>query len=64
MAHFAWPHFGKAHFAWPRFDKAHFDKSMLDRVESAIMLGLVGSGLAACAIGAVIYDVGRWFSVW
>jgi hypothetical protein len=53
-----------AHFARPHFGKAHFDKDTLDRVESAIMLGLVGSGLAACAIGAFIYDVGRWISVW
>jgi hypothetical protein len=53
-----------AHFAWPSFDKAHFDRNTLDRVESAIMLGLIGSGLMACAIGAFIYDIGRWFSVW
>jgi hypothetical protein len=53
-----------AQFAWPHFDRAHFDRNTLDRVESAIMLGLVGSGLAACAIGAVIYDLGRWFSAW
>jgi len=53
-----------AHFAWPSFDKAHFDWNTLDRVESAIMLGLIGSGLLACAIGAFIYDIGRWFSAW
>jgi hypothetical protein len=57
-------HFVRPHFARPHFGKAHFDKDTLDRVESAIMLGLVGSGLAACAIGAFIYDVGRWISVW
>lgn len=44
--------------------KAHFDRDTLDRVNSAIMLGLVGSGLAACAIGALIYDFGRAFSIW
>jgi hypothetical protein len=45
--------------------KTHlFDRRMLGRLNSAIMLGLVGSGLAACAIGAFVYDVGRWFSVW
>jgi hypothetical protein len=49
-----------AHFA----DKAHLDKETLARVNSAVMLGLIGSGLAACAIGALIYDFGRWFSVW
>jgi hypothetical protein len=47
--------FGKMHF---------FDRHMLARLNTAIMLGLVGSGLAACAIGAFVYDVGRWFSAW
>jgi hypothetical protein len=45
--------------------KTHFvDKQSLDRLNSAIMLGLFGSGLAACVIGAAIYDIGRWFSIW
>jgi hypothetical protein len=45
--------------------KAHFvDRQMLARLNSAVMLGLVGGGLAACAIGALVYDIGRWFSVW
>lgn len=48
-------HVGKAHF---------FDKEALARVHSAIMLGLIGSGLAACAIGALIYDIGRLVSQW
>ena len=44
-------------------DKAHlFDK--LDRVESAIVLGVVGTGLLACALGAIVYDIGRLFSAW
>jgi len=32
-----------AHFARPHFDRVHFDKQTLDRVESAIVLGLVGT---------------------
>jgi hypothetical protein len=49
------------HFA----DKIHFaDKETLDRVERVIVLGFVGSGLAACAIGAIIYDVGQALSMW
>jgi hypothetical protein len=44
--------------------KTHFNKATLDRWESAIMLGLVGSGLALCAIGALVYDAGRLFSIW
>jgi hypothetical protein len=45
-------------------EKIHVDRDTLDRVESAIMLSLVGGGLAACAIGAVIYDIGRMVSIW
>jgi len=45
--------------------KAHFiDRHVVARVNTAIMLGLVGSGLAACAFGAFVYDIGRWFSAW
>jgi hypothetical protein len=54
-----------AHFMIHFVDKIHFaDKETLDRVESAIVIGLIGSGLAACVIGAVIYDFGRMFSIW
>jgi hypothetical protein len=53
-----------AHFAWLDFDKTHSMWTALDRVESAIVLGLIGTGLAACAMGAVFYDIGRWVSAW
>ena len=45
-------------------DKTHFDKHTLDRVNSVIMLGVIGGGLAVCALGALIYDAGRLFSIW
>ena len=46
-------------------DKTHFvDKQTLARVNSFLMLGLIGTGLAACAFGAIVYDVVRLFSVW
>jgi len=45
-------------------EKAHFDKATLDRVESAVVLGLVGIGLSACVIGALIFDLGRILSFW
>ena len=50
-------------------DKAHcighgFDKHTLARLNTAIMLGLIGTGLAACVFGAVVYDVGHLFSAW
>jgi hypothetical protein len=45
-------------------DKAHFDKRTFARVNSAILLGLIGTGLATCVLGAVVYDFARLFSVW
>jgi hypothetical protein len=46
---------GKAHCA---------GRQIFARVNTAIMLGLVGSGLVACAFGASVYDFGRLFSAW
>jgi hypothetical protein len=45
-------------------DKAHFDRATLARLNSAVILGLIGSGLVACAAGAVVFDVGRLFAGW
>ena len=50
-------------------DKAHsvghgVDKHTLARVNTVLMLGLIGTGLAACVFGAVVYDLGRLFSAW
>jgi hypothetical protein len=44
-------------------DKAHL-LDTLERVNGAIVLGLIGTGLTACAFGAIVYDVGRLFSAW
>jgi hypothetical protein len=49
-----------AHFA----DKLHVDWQKIDRLESAVLLSLIGGGLAFCVLGAVAYDIGRAFSVW
>ena len=49
-----------AHFA----DKLHVDKQSIDRVETAVLLSLIGGGLAFCVLGSAIYDIGRVFSVW
>ena len=51
-----------AHFAWPTFDKAHPVRDAVDRLETAVVIVLIGAGLLACALGAVIYDVGRLVS--
>jgi hypothetical protein len=46
-------------------DKIHFvDKATLARLNTAIVLGLVVTGLAGCAFGAIVYDVGRLFAAW
>jgi hypothetical protein len=37
------------------------EKHTLARVNTAVMLALVGGGLAACAIGAIVYDFSHWF---
>jgi len=49
-----------AHFA----DKLHVDKQKIDRVKSAVLLALIGSGLGLRVLGAAVYDIGRVFSVW
>ena len=49
-----------AHFA----DKLHVDKQKIDRVESALLLSLIGGGLGLCVLGAAVYDIGRAFSAW
>ena len=51
MAHFA----GKTHLV---------DKETLARLNTIILLAMIGSGLAACVIGAFVYDVGRLISAW
>ena len=48
------------HFA----DKLHIDKQKIDHVESVVLLSLIGGGLALCAFGAAVYDIGRAFPVW
>ena len=49
-----------AHFA----GKLHVDKQTIDRVESAVLLSLIGGGLTLSVLGAAVYDIGRAFSVW
>lgn len=46
-----------AHFA----DKFHVDKHKVDRMESVVLLLLIGGGLALCVVGAAVYDIGRVF---
>jgi hypothetical protein len=49
-----------AHFA----DHLHVDWQKLDRLESAVLLSVIGGGLALCVLGAAVYDIGRAVSIW
>ncbi len=42
-----------AHFA----DKFHVNQQVIDRVESGVLLLLIGSGLEFCLLGAAVYDI-------
>jgi hypothetical protein len=56
MAHLA----DKTHYA----DKTDVDRHPLARVNSAILIVLIGGSLLLCVFGAVVYDLGRLFSTW
>ena len=38
------------------------EKETLWRANAAFLKTAVCGGLAACALGAAIYDIGRWFT--
>ena len=38
------------------------EKEKLQRANAALLKTAVCGGLAACALGAAIYDIGRWFT--
>lgn len=40
------------------------EKDVLLRANTVLLLTLVWGGLAACAFGAVIFDLGRMLAVW
>jgi hypothetical protein len=40
------------------------EKQTFLRANTALLLTIVWGGLAACAFGAVIYDLGRLFAAW
>jgi hypothetical protein len=45
-------------------DKAHLDSHTLERINSAVIFGLIGGGLFACVLGALVYDISRAVSDW
>jgi hypothetical protein len=40
------------------------EKETLLRANSALLLTIVGGGLVACAVGAIVYDLGRMIGAW
>jgi hypothetical protein len=36
------------------------DKHFVQRANTALMLGILWGGLAACVIAALVYDVAQW----
>jgi hypothetical protein len=36
------------------------ERQFLLRANNALVLGLIGGGLAACAVAAIVIDVARW----
>ena len=36
------------------------DKHLVQRANTALMLSILWGGLAACVIGATIYDIAQW----
>jgi len=34
----------------------------LQRANAALLLGILWAALAACAIGAIVYDISHWLS--
>jgi hypothetical protein len=47
-----------------RLADIHVDKQIIERVESIVLLSLIGGGLMICVLGASAYDFGRLFSGW
>ena len=38
------------------------EKETLARANEVLLLTVVGGGLAACALGALVHDMTRWFA--
>jgi hypothetical protein len=38
------------------------DRHLVQRANTLLLLSMVWAGLAACAIGATLYDLSRWLS--
>jgi hypothetical protein len=55
---------GSAVYVWDDPMAFLVSQQFLGRANRVLMIGLVGGGLVACALGASIYDVGDWLDMW
>jgi hypothetical protein len=39
-------------------------KRFAERANTALLLGILWSGLAICVLGALSYDIVHWFGTW
>ncbi len=37
---------------------------LVERANTALLLGILWSGLAICVLGALSYDIAHWFGTW
>jgi hypothetical protein len=40
------------------------DKNLVERANTALLLGILSAALAICVLGALAYDIRYWFEVW
>ena len=45
-------------------DRLHHDVEVAERASVAVAIGLVLTAFLALAVGAAVYDIGKWLTVW
>ena len=40
------------------------DRKVIERANTLLLMGILWSGLAACVLGALSYDIAHWFGAW
>ena len=40
------------------------EKKLIERANTMLLMGILGSALAVCVLGALSYDMAQWFSAW
>ena len=46
---------------WSRIMAHSIDKNLVERVNTALLLGILWAALATCVLGALAYDIAYWF---